>query len=250
LAYTFQRAINESLKLGAEIIVNTDADFQYNQTEIPKLIQPILEGKADIVSGDRQIKNLDHMVLAKKYGNIWGSRFVRLCADNNIEDASSGFRAFTKEAALKLFIVSNHTYTHQTLIQATHKNLAVAEIPVEFRKRENGGSKLIGNVPQHIRKSMATIMRTTLMYNSLKTFSYIGMLIIFVGLIPIGRWYWLSYWAGQGGQHVQSIIVGSLLITLGVFSILLGVISDLIALNRRYLEEILYLNRKREYERR
>ena len=235
------------MKLGADIIVNTDADFQYNQKEIPKLIKPILEEKADIVSGNRQVEKLTHMTSAKKYGNIFGTKVVAKCAGYPIKDASSGFRAYSKESALKLFVTSDHTYTHDTLIQATHKNLKVIEVPVEFRKRiADGESRLIKSVYGHIKKSMATITRTTLMYNSLKAFSYVGVILIILGLIPLLRWVWLSYIISEGGSHIQSLLLGTLLIIFGGFSILLGFIADLIAINRKYLEEVLYKLRKLE----
>ena len=246
LAHTFQRGISKALELGADIIVNTDADFQYNQKEIPKLIQPILENKADVVSGDRQVEKLNHMIFAKKYGNIVGSKVVKIAAGYDITDASSGFRAYNKEAAMKLFVTSKHTYTHETLIQAQHKNLKVIEVPVEFRKRE-GHSKLIKSVSSHIKKSLTTIMRTTLMYNSLKFFSYTGLTLIALGLIPFLRWFILSFLAGEGGQHIQSLIIGAVLLIAGGLSILLGFIADLLSINRRYLEEVLYLNRKRVF---
>ncbi|MEM3113218.1 MAG: glycosyltransferase family 2 protein [Candidatus Pacearchaeota archaeon] len=247
LAYSFQRGMETCLSLGADIIVNTDADFQYNQEEIPKLIEPLLRGEADIVSGNRQVEKLNHMVPAKKYGNILGSKVVKMAAGYHIHDASSGFRAYNKLAAMKLFVTSKHTYTHETLIQASRKNLKVVEVPVEFRKR-NGDSKLIKSVYSHIKKSMATISRATLMYNSLKFFSYIGSFLIFLGLILIGRWFTLSYIIGDGGDHLQSIIIGSLLIMWGGMSLLLGLISDIIAINRQYLEEILYRIKRHDYE--
>ena len=246
LAYTFQRGLSTAIKLGANIIVNTDADFQYNQKEIPKLIQPILNGKADIVSGNRQVETLTHMGPAKKYGNIIGSKIVKYSAGQNIIDASSGFRAYSKEAALQLFVTSKHTYTHETLIQASHKNLKIVEVPVTFRKREGSDSKLIKSVSSHIKKSMATIVRNTLMYNSLKFFSYLGFILIILGLIPMIRWFYLSYIASQGGQHIQSLLMGSLFIMFGGLSILIGFISDILAINRRHLEEILYRVRRLE----
>ena len=247
LAYAFQRGMNKALELGADIIVNTDADFQYNQKEIPKLVQPILEKKADIVSGNRQIGNLTHMAPAKKYGNIIGSKIVKLCAGYNIIDASSGFRAYSKEAALKLFVISNHTYTHETLIQAKYKNLKVIEVPVEFRKRD-GRSKLIKSVYGHIKKSMATITRNILMYNSMKVLGYLGVILIIIGLYPMVRWIYLSYIIMASGNHIQSLLLGTLLMVFGGLSILLGFISDLIAINRRHVEEILYRVRKHDYE--
>ncbi len=246
LAYTFQKGMNKCLELGADIIVNTDADFQYNQKEIPKLIAPILAGEADIVSGNRQVESLTHMVKSKKYGNILGSKVVKWSAGYDIIDASSGFRSYSKLAALKLFVTSKHTYTHETLIQASRKNLKVIEVPVEFRKRE-GQSKLIKSVSSHIKKSISTIARSTLMYNSLKFFSYLGGILIILGLILIGRWLTLSYILNDSGNHIQSIIIGTLLIIAGGMSFLLGLIADLLAINRKYLEEILFKLKKLEF---
>ena len=138
LAQTFQKGIDKAVELGADIIVNTDADFQYNQTEIPKLIRPILYGEADIVSGNRQVEGLTHMSASKKYGNILGSKVVKWSAGYEIKDASSGFRAYSREAALRLFVISKHTYTHETLIQAARNKLRILEVPIEFRKRKHG----------------------------------------------------------------------------------------------------------------
>jgi len=247
LAYTFQKGLNEALKLGADIIVTTDADFQYDQKEIPYLIQPILEGKADIVSGNRKVETLAHMIGAKKYGNIIGSKVVKISAGYDIIDASSGFRAYSREAAMKLFVLSKHTYTHETLIQAGHKNLKVVEVPVTFRKRE-GHSKLIKSVSSHIKKSLSTIVRNILMYNSLKFFSYLGMILLVLGLIPMVRWFYLSYIAYQPGAHIQSLLIGIVLMVFGGLSILIGLIADLLAINRRHLEEILYHVKKLDFD--
>lgn len=247
LAQTFQRGMNKALSLGADIIVNTDADNQYNGAEISKLIEPILRGEADIVSGNRQVEKLTHMPRAKKYGNIYGTKLVSKMAGYKIADASSGFRAYSREAALKLFVLSNHTYTHETLIQAKQKNLKVVEVPVEFRKRESSESRLISSVYGHVKKSSSTIMRTTLMYKSLKFFSYFGTILIVLGLVPMIRWFYLSYFSNQAGQHIQSLLLGLILLIFGGMSVLLGLLADVIAINRRYLEELLYLARKREF---
>lgn len=248
LAYSFQKGMNFALKQGADIIVNTDADFQYDQKEIPQLIKPIVEGKADIVSGNRKVETLNHMPGAKKYGNLVGSKVVKWSAGYNIIDASSGFRAYSREAALQLFVISKHTYTHETLIQAGHKNLKVIEIPVIFRKRE-GHSKLIKSVSSHIKKSLATIVRNTLMYNSLKFFSYLGLILIILGIIPMIRWFYLSYIILTGGNHIQSLLIGVMLMVFGGLSVLIGLISDILAINRRHLEEILYRVKKLEFDR-
>ena len=243
LAFTFQKGMDYALSLGADIIVNTDADFQYNQKQIPNLVKPILSGKADIVSGNRQVNDLNHMTFAKKYGNILGTKVVSKAAGYNIKDASSGFRAYSKEAALKLFVTSTHTYTHDTLIQASRKNLKVVEVPVDFRKRE-GDSKLIKSVSSHVRKSMETIVRNTLMYNSMRTMGTIGAILIILGIIPIIRWFILTYIVHAGGAYIQSVILGMMLVVFGGLVISIGFLSDLVAINRKYLEEILYKVKK------
>ncbi|NCO11882.1 glycosyl transferase, partial [Candidatus Pacearchaeota archaeon CG_4_9_14_0_2_um_filter_39_13] len=240
LAKTFQKGMNFALSKRADIIVNTDADNQYNQSEIPKLIKPIIDGKADIVSGNRQVESLNHMIPAKKYGNIIGSKVVKLSAGYPIIDASSGFRAYSREAALKLFVTSTHTYTHETLIQSAHKDLKVIEIPVEFKERR-GNSKLISSVGSHVKKSMATIIRSTLMYNSFKFFTLLGAFLTLLGAVPMIRWLWLSYLDGHFGQHTQSLLLGLILLMFGGFSILIAFLADIIAINRRHLEEIMYL---------
>lgn len=243
LAFTFQKGMDYALSLGADIIVNTDADFQYNQKQIPSLVKSIVEGKADIVSGDRQVNTLGHMTFAKKYGNMMGSKVVEKAAGYKINDASSGFRAYSKEAALRLFVTSTHTYTHDTLIQASHKNLKVIEVPVDFRKRE-GHSKLIKSVSSHIRKSMATIVRNTLMYNSMRTFGVLGAILSVLGLVPIVRWLILTYILKTGGAYIQSMMVGVMLVVFGGLIISIGFVSDLLAINRKYLEQVLYKQKK------
>jgi glycosyltransferase involved in cell wall biosynthesis len=250
LAYSFQRGMNECLARGADLIVNTDADFQYNQKEIPSIIAPILSETADIVSGNRQVESLTHMQPAKKYGNILGSKVVKYFAGYPIIDASSGFRAYSREAALKLFVTSRHTYTHETLIQAAQKNLRVIEVPVEFKKRseDNEQSKLIKTVPSHIKKSLATIVRNTLLYNSLKFFSLLGTTLLLLGAIPLFRWVYLSILDGHFGEHTQSLLLGLILLMFGGFSILIGLLSDIIAINRRHLEEIIYRVKKIEFD--
>jgi glycosyltransferase involved in cell wall biosynthesis len=243
LAFTFQKGMDYALSLGADIIVNTDADFQYNQKQITNIVKPILEGKADIVSGNRQVEKLEHMTFAKKYGNMMGSKVVELAAGYKIKDASSGFRSYSKEAALRLFVTSTHTYTHDTLIQASHKNLKVIEVPVDFRKRE-GHSKLIKSVFSHVRKSMETIVRNTLMYNSMRTFGTIGLITSILGLIPIIRWLILTYILQTDGAYIQSMMIGVMLVVFGGLIISIGFVSDLLAINRKYLEQVLYKQKK------
>ena len=248
LAYSFRRGLETALKLGADIIVNTDADFQYNQTEIPKLIQPILRREAEMVIGNRQVKQLDHMPPVKKYGNRIMSWTIRWLLKNKISDASSGFRAFSRECSLRLNIFSHHTYTHETIIQCTLQRMRITEVPVEFRKREGGKSRLIKSLWGYITLAVSTIIRVYLMYSPLKTFLRIGILVLLIGLSFWVR-YMYFYFQGQGGGHLQSMLLGVTLILVGFQVIVIGFLADLIDANRKREEEILYKLKKKEYAR-
>jgi glycosyltransferase involved in cell wall biosynthesis len=246
LAYTFQRGINEALKLGADIIVNTDADNQYNQKEIPKIVQPILEEKADLVSGNRNFTNLKHMPGIKKFGNSAGTRIVSLGSGIKLDDVSSGFRAFSRETALRLFVTATHTYTHETLIQAARNKLKILEVPIEFKKRQYGESRLITSKWGHTKKTLSTMIRSSLNYQPLKIFSNFGLILILIGLLLYFRWIFLMYIIVDHGDHIQSLLIGAILIIFGGLSVFLGFIADMLSANRRYLEEILYRVRKAE----
>ncbi len=238
LARTFKDALDAALTLGADVVVNTDADNQYDQREIPKLIAPIVKGKADLVIGDRQVARLTHMPLSKKYGNLLGSYFIRALTGMKVMDASSGFRAHSSECARLLSIVSEHTYTHETLIDAFFKGMVIMDVPVTFRKRPHGQSRLISQgIMNHIMKSFATIIRTILLYRALWMFSLVGGSIGLVGVIGIIRYLYFALIAGNPAGHVQSLVLSSVLISTGVTIIVLGFIADLIAHNRRLIED-------------
>jgi glycosyltransferase involved in cell wall biosynthesis len=235
LARTFALALKKSLELGADIIVNTDGDNQYDQKEIAKLVRPIVLEKADIVIGNRQIKKLRHMPRSKKFGNIIGSFIIRALTGAKINDASSGFRAYSRRAAQSFELISSHTYTHETIIQAEFKGLTTTEIPITFKKRLYGKSRLIGGVLKHIRYSSVVILRSILMY---KAFTYLlttGFLIILAGLAGTMRFLYL-FSIGQGSGHVQSLVISSILISIGFNTVLLGIIADLISTNRKIIE--------------
>lgn len=236
LTQAFTDGIQEALRREADIIVNTDADNQYKQEEIPRLIEPILKGEADIVIGNRQVEKLKHMPLAKKYGNILGSLTIRFLTGSKIKDASSGFRAFSREAARQLKLFSYHTYTHETIIQAINKNLVIAEIPVTFRKRKYGKSRLIPGVWSHIKKSTATIIRTVLMYKAFKVLVTLGLIIMFSGILGSLRFLYF-FFAGNGAGHVQSLIFSSILISIGFTTCVMGILADLISINRKLIEQ-------------
>lgn len=237
LAKTFDLATKKAVELGADLIVNTDADNQYDQQQIPLLIKPILQNQTDIVNGDRQVATLAHMPWPKKYGNQLGSWTIRLLTGLNINDASSGFRAYTKEAINSFNLISSHTYTHETLIQAVFKDLTIKEVPIIFKARTSGGSRLIGSVWSHIKKSGSTIVRTILMYKAFKYLLSFGLLIMTIGMFGVLRFLYFVF-QGNGGGHVQSLIIASIFISIGFNTILMGVIADLISINRKiYLKE-------------
>ncbi|HEY7025898.1 MAG TPA: glycosyltransferase family 2 protein [Candidatus Limnocylindrales bacterium] len=242
LTIAFGTALQAAIEHGADIVVNIDADCQYVADEIPTLIQPILRGEADMVSGDRQVAKLDHMPQSKKYGNRIGSFMLRAVAASPVVDASSGFRAFSRECALRLNPFIGHTYTHQTLIQATHNGMVVKEVPVTFRAsaREGNSSRLIGGVSTHIVKSFGTILRTMTAYRPLAVMGGLGAAFmlagVFVGLIPVLGW----IAQGDTAGHVQSLIASVVLIVMGIQFGVFGLLADAVAANRRTTEEILY----------
>jgi len=242
LTVAFGTALQAAVEHGADVIVNIDADCQYLASEIPMLIAPILRGDADMVSGNRQVASLEHMPASKKYGNRIGSFMLRTVAGSGVVDASSGFRAFSRECALRLNPYIGHTYTHQTLIQATHTGMVVKEVPVTFRPsaRDGGESRLIGGVFGHIVRSMGTILRTMTAYRPLAVLGGLGLLFLIlgalVGLIPIVAW----IQQGNTEGHIQSLIASFVLILMGIQFAVFGLLADAVSANRRVTDEILY----------
>ncbi|MDP2918570.1 MAG: glycosyltransferase family 2 protein [bacterium] len=246
LAFNFKTALEEALKLGADIIVNIDADNQYNGQEISRLIRPILERKADIVLGDRQVASLSHMPWGNKYGNMLGSWFIRKLLGMNIIDASTGFRAFSREAALRLSVMTRHTYTHETLIQAADQGLRMAQIPIEFRKRE-GRSRLIANLRSHIVKTGLTILRTFTVYKPLRVMLSFGLVLFLIGTFFILRFFYF-WWTMGGAGHIQSLIIAAVFMLIGFQTIVLGLVASAIGWSRKMLEEVLYRIKKQEFK--
>jgi hypothetical protein len=242
LTIAFGAALQAAVERGADIIVNIDADCQYAADEIPRLIAPILRGEADMVSGDRSVGTLAHMPLSKKYGNQLGSLMLRTVAGTEVKDASSGFRAFSRECALRLNPYIGHTYTHQTLIQARHNGMVVREVPVTFRAsaRVNGESRLIGGVVGHVLRSLGTIVRTLTTYRPLSVLGGLGIAFLIAGglvaLIPITGW----IEKGSTEGHLQSMIASIVLLLMGLQFVVFGLLADAVSANRRLTEEILY----------
>jgi glycosyltransferase involved in cell wall biosynthesis len=238
LAAAFMAGIDACLKQGADYIVNTDADNQYSGRDIPLLLGPLLVGSADIVIGDRKIQDVEHMSQGKKRLQRVGSWVVRQVSGTKVPDTTSGFRAYTREAALRLSIVSEFSYTLESIILAGKKRLAVAHVPVATNPRLRE-SRLFGSTWTYLKASAATIVRIYAMYEPLKVFSFIGLVIFTAGfLISIRFLYY--YFTGAGLGHLQSLILSAVLMIVGFQIGLIGLVADVISGNRKLIEDLLY----------
>ena len=238
----FKTGMDEALALGADIIVNTDGDNQYFGGDIPKLIAPILEGRADLVIGDRGVDQVAHFSPMKKFLQRIGSWVVRQASNTEIPDAASGFRAYSRETALRLHIFTDFSHSMDTLIQAGRKGLAVTHVPIRTNQplRE---SRLFKSLWQYLRASATTIVRIYAIYKPLPIFLGTGVVVISVGLLLSGRFLYF-YVTGSPHGHVQSLILAGVLLVIGVQIVLIGLLSDLIAGVRNLVEEILYRLKK------
>lgn len=239
LARSFQEGMDKALELGADIIVNTDGDNQYPQKRIADLVQPILKNEADIVIADRQVKKIAHFSPGKKLMQKLGTGVLNLAAGTSIPDAPSGFRAYSKDAALRLNIVTRFSYTMETVIQAGNKNLVIASIPVDTNPKTRE-SRLFKSSWEHVRKSGSAIVRGFVMYKPYAVFVTLGVLLLLLGLVPFFRWlYFLHYDRAHGLRHVQSLLAGSVLLVASFISFTLGIVADLIRINRILTEDSL-----------
>jgi glycosyltransferase involved in cell wall biosynthesis len=247
LAAAFAAGIDASLKRGADFIVNTDADNQYSGQEIPNLLQPLLKGEADIVIGDRNIAEVEHMSWRKRQLQRLGSWVVRQVSNTSVPDTTSGFRAYTRDAALRMTIVSEFSYTLETIIQAGKKRMAIAHVPIATNPRTRQ-SRLFDSAFSYIKQSAATIVRIYAMYEPLKVFSYIGVTVIAVGLGLSLRFVytWLTETGNTSGRNLQSLIVGGVLMIVGFQIMLNGLLADVISANRKLLEDLVYRVRSLE----
>lgn len=246
LAAGFMAGIDACLRLGADIIVNTDADNQYCGADIEKLVKPILENKYDMVIGERPIDNIDHFSKKKKVLQHFGSWVVRVASSTNVPDAPSGFRAYSREAALHLNVVNKYTYTLETIIQAGHTKIAVGSVPIHTNP-ETRKSRLFKSMFGYIKRSSSTIVRAFLMYKPLRFFSIVGTVFILLGLI-IGIRFLVYLGMGQGNGHIQSLILATIFILLSAQAYTAGFIADVISSNRKILEDIQYRVRKMDYK--
>lgn len=237
LAAAFRSGIDAALAAGADVIVNTDGDGQYEGQDIARLVAPIVAGEADIVVGDRGVSGNAHFSLFKRLLQQLGSGIVQRLAGTEVSDAVSGFRALSREAAQRINITTEFSYTTDMLIQAGRKRLAIVSVPVRTHKVERP-SRLFKSIPRFIAQTGVTMARAYTTYNPLRAFVGTGMAIAFVGMLPILRFLW--FWAsGAGGGHVQSLVLGGSLLVLGVLVAIMGMLADLIGANRKLLEATL-----------
>lgn len=245
LAAAFRTGLEACLALGADIIVNTDADNQYVGQDIPKLIQPIMEKRADIVIGDRETAEIEGFSAVKKTLQRLGSAWVRRLSATRVPDAVSGFRALSRQAAMQINIISTFSYTTEMLIQAGRKRMAVCAVPIGVNPQTRR-SRLFRSIPQFITLSAGTMVRTYTLYKPLRVFTGIGLSFLLLGGVPIARFLFF-YFAGDGSGHVQSLILGSVLLMIGFMTLLIGVLADLVSSNRQLIEMLLEKMRRLEH---
>ncbi|MEA4999486.1 MAG: glycosyltransferase family 2 protein [Candidatus Limiplasma sp.] len=245
LARGFMAGLDASLRCGADIIVNTDADNQYCGADVEKLVLPVLRGEADIVIGERPIDDIEHFSPLKKRLQHFGSYIVRKASHTDVTDAPSGFRAYSRAAAMSINVINNYTYTLETIVQAGNSRLAVRSVPIrtnpELRK-----SRLFKSMFGYVKRSMVTILRSFMMYNPLKFFGMVGGVLFTAGFL-LGLRFLVFVIQGSGAGHVQSLILTSILLLMGVLTWVVGLLADITAANRKILEDVQYRVRKIDY---
>ena len=237
LARAFASGMEASLRAGADIIVNTDGDNQYAGADIAKLVEPIINAEADIVVGDRETHKIKHFSPLKRLLQRVGSGVVRRLSGTRVPDTVSGFRAFSRDAAMRLNIVSNFSYTTETIIQAGMKQMTIASVPVGTNPQTRK-SRLFKSMRSFIQAQMTTIIRMYAMFKPLRVFFFTGIVFLLGGLMPIVRFLYFYFTVGGGG-HVQSLVLGAALLVIGVFTLLMALLADLIGRNRQLTEEVL-----------
>lgn len=247
LAAGFISGLEACLHRGADLIVNTDADNQYNADDIQRLIEPILDKRAEIVVGDRGVANLKNFSLAKRLLQRLGSWVIAQASGVDTPDATSGFRAISREAALRTLVLSEYSYTLETLIQAGAHRMPVEYVPVRTNPQTRP-SRLMRNVPHYLANSTATIIRAYTMYRPLRVFTFVGLLMIIVGTFLGLRFLYLNYVVRQGAGLIQSVILSAALLIVGFQILLIGLVADLIGFNRKILEDVLYRLRRLEID--
>lgn len=238
LARAFCAGIDRSLRLGADIIVNLDADNQYDPAEIPRLIDPILRGAAEVVIGERDLGSATHFSPVKKLLQRLGSWVVRILSGTRVGDATSGFRAFSREAAMRINILSDFTYTLETILQAGTLDLTLTGIPVQSRPVRRA-SRLFGSIPTYLGKSAGTLMRISTLYRPVRVFLSLAFLLFLPGSILLGRFLFYFFQSPAYSGHIQSLVIASILFTLSFLLGVSGLVAYLISINRRLLEDLL-----------
>ncbi len=246
LAEAFRSGVDYAITHGADILVNTDGDNQYPQGRIPDLLAPIISGQADIVIGDRRTQTIPHFSKGKKFLQRLGSSVVSRVSGVKIPDAASGFRAYSRHALIRLNLVTKFSYTVETIIQAGFKHLAIASVPISTNPKTRE-SRLFRSTPDHVIQSALAIVRSLVMYRPYALFGVAGILFGIAGLIPFLRFLVLS-WFGSGGEFIQSLLVGVSLLTAALLAFALGVIADLIRINRQLIEDGLALQKAHQDE--
>ena len=238
LAAAFMAGLDAAVRLGADYIVNTDADNQYAGTDVAALVRPLIDGAADIVIGDRNVATLRRMPLLKRWLQRIGSWVVRQVSNTRVPDATSGFRAYTRDAALRQTVVSDFSYTLETIIQAGKKRMAIVHVPIATNDATRP-SRLFDSIFSYVKKSAATILRIYTLYEPLKVFGSVGLLTFGAGF-AIGVRYLHFYVNGEGAGHVQSLILAAVLMIVGFQVSLMGLLADALAASRKLTEELLY----------
>ena len=244
LAAAFTTGIDAALKLGADFIVNTDGDNQYAGDDIRTLVAPLVSGEADIVIGDRNLSALEHLSWTRKRLQHLGSWVVRQVSNTQVPDTTSGFRAYTREAALRMNIVSDFTYTLESLIQAGKKRMAIAHVPIRSNPKTRP-SRLFDSVWTYVKRSASTIVRIYTMYEPFKVFTTIGFVTFAVGFAISLRFLYF-YFNNDGQGHLQSLLLAAVLMIVGFQVLLIGLVADVISANRKLLEDLLYRVRSME----
>jgi glycosyltransferase involved in cell wall biosynthesis len=247
LAAAFSRGLDACLALGADVVVGTDADNQYVGADVAKLVAPIVRGEADMVIGARPIREMPDFSFVKKRLQRLGSLVVRMLSGTRVPDATSGFRAYSREAAMKLVVLGEFTYTLETIIQSQYKGVTVASVPIRVNPLTRK-SRLFKSIPEYLRRSLNTMFRAYLLFRPLRVLGALGFLLTLPGVILSLRWLYFYFSVEGATGHVQSLIFGAIFIFVGFQVIVIGLLADLIAANRRFLEDVLYRIKKVEYD--
>jgi len=245
LARGFLAGLDACIEAGADVIVNTDADNQYDARDIPKLTEPVRTGQVDIAVGVRAIEEIRHFSWIKKKLQKWGSRVIRRFSKTDIQDATSGFRAMSRDAAMRLNVFNDYTYTLETILQAGQKNLAVQSVPIRVNE-DLRPSRLVKSILSYVKKSVFTIIRISIVYKPIRFFMTLGIALFGLGFL-IGLRFLYFYFTGGGSGHIQSLILASILLGIGFQTILIAFISDLLATNRKIMEDVQYRLKKLEH---